>query len=187
MLWLLAMVTMAHLNSLPSPPPSPPSLSGPRRSSPNPSSPCLRPEEKLGALVYLVREVVEANQPTILFAATRHHVEYLHNLFNQEGIPAACVFGAMDQVGGGAGRGGGIWEAGGSRAGTGRDGGGRVGFQHSERTPLNVPLSPLPPTMRRRRARSTWPSSAPRRSTCSSRPTSPRAVSISRSLTTSST
>ena len=51
-----------------------------------------------------MREVVEANQPTILFAATRHHVEYLHNLFNQEGIPAACVFGAMDQVnGGGAG------------------------------------------------------------------------------------
>ena len=58
----------------------------------------LRPEEKLGALVYLVREVVDANQQTIMFAATRHHVEYLHNLFNAEGIPAACVFGSMDQT-----------------------------------------------------------------------------------------
>ncbi|GAX82476.1 hypothetical protein CEUSTIGMA_g9903.t1 [Chlamydomonas eustigma] len=58
----------------------------------------VRPEEKLGALVYLVREVVDANQPTIMFVATRHHVEFLHNLFNQEGIPAACVFGSMDQT-----------------------------------------------------------------------------------------
>ena len=58
----------------------------------------VRPEEKMGALLYLVREIVSTNEPTILFAATRHHVEYLHTLFNHEGIPAACVYGSMDQT-----------------------------------------------------------------------------------------
>ena len=49
--------------------------------------------------MYLVREVLPAGQLTILFASTRHHVEFLHTLFNKAGIPAACVHGSMDQVG----------------------------------------------------------------------------------------
>eukprot|EP00798_Chlamydomonas_sp_ICE-L_P023792 gene23792-9354_t len=58
----------------------------------------LREEDKLGALMYLLREVVAKDESTIMFVATRHHVEYLHNLMNIENIPAACVFGSMDQT-----------------------------------------------------------------------------------------
>lgn len=59
---------------------------------------CPRPEEKLGALLHLVRDVVTPEQPTILFTATRHHVEYLYNMLSKEGIGCACVFGSMDQT-----------------------------------------------------------------------------------------
>ena len=36
--------------------------------------------------------------PTLVFAATRHHVEYLHTLLGLEGLQTACVYGQMDQV-----------------------------------------------------------------------------------------
>lgn len=55
-------------------------------------------EDKLASLLYLIREVVPASQLTILFAATRHHVEFLHNLLTREGIACGCVFGTMDQT-----------------------------------------------------------------------------------------
>lgn len=58
----------------------------------------VRKEEKLGALLHLLRDMVAADQLTILFAATRHHVEYLHALCARENIPSACVYGSMDQV-----------------------------------------------------------------------------------------
>lgn len=58
----------------------------------------VRAGDKLAALLHLVREVVSANQLTILFASTRHHVEFLYNLMEIEKIPAACVFGTMDQT-----------------------------------------------------------------------------------------
>ena len=34
-----------------------------------------------------------------MFASTRHHVEMLHTILEGEGVAAACVYGAMDQVG----------------------------------------------------------------------------------------
>lgn len=33
-----------------------------------------------------------------MFASTRHHVEMLHAILEGEGVAAACVYGAMDQV-----------------------------------------------------------------------------------------
>ncbi|GLI58727.1 hypothetical protein VaNZ11_000480 [Volvox africanus] len=57
-----------------------------------------RMEDKLAALLHLVREVVPAKQLTILFTATRHHAEFLYNLLLKEGVDAACVFGSMDQT-----------------------------------------------------------------------------------------
>jgi hypothetical protein len=57
-----------------------------------------RDDDKLAALLFLLREVVPADRLTIVFAATRHHVEFLHILLAREGIDAACVFGAMDQT-----------------------------------------------------------------------------------------
>lgn len=52
----------------------------------------------MAALMHLVKEQLPADQLTIIFVATRHHVEYLSILFAKENIPAACVFGSMDQV-----------------------------------------------------------------------------------------
>ncbi len=63
----------------------------------------VRHDDKVPALLQLVREVLPADQLTIVFAATRHHVEYLANLMARENIPAACVYGSMDQVGAGGG------------------------------------------------------------------------------------
>lgn len=57
-----------------------------------------RPADKLGALIYLVREVLPAKQLTILFTATRHHVEFLHGLLTREGIESVPVYGTMDQT-----------------------------------------------------------------------------------------
>ena len=58
----------------------------------------LRHEDKDAALLWLLREVVAPGAPTLVFAATRHHVEYLHTLLGLDGIQTACVYGQMDQV-----------------------------------------------------------------------------------------
>lgn len=42
----------------------------------------VKPDEKIGALIYLLREVVAKQQQTIVFAATRHHVEYITQLLH---------------------------------------------------------------------------------------------------------
>ncbi|KAK9865158.1 hypothetical protein WJX84_010261 [Apatococcus fuscideae] len=58
----------------------------------------LRNEDKLAGLVWLLREVIPVGQPTLVFVATRHHVELLHALLAQEELDAACVYGTMDQT-----------------------------------------------------------------------------------------
>lgn len=57
-----------------------------------------REDDKLAALLYLLREVVPQNQLTIVFTSTRHHVEFLYNLLQKKGIDCGCVFGTMDQT-----------------------------------------------------------------------------------------
>ena len=59
--------------------------------------PC-RQEDKPGALLWLLQEVVPQGSPTLIFTATRHHVEFLHNLLTKEGLHTVCVYGQMDQV-----------------------------------------------------------------------------------------
>ena len=60
---------------------------------------CLcRKEDKLAALIWLLREVVREEEPTIVFTSTRHHVEFLFTVLQAAGVSAACVYGAMDQV-----------------------------------------------------------------------------------------
>jgi ATP-dependent RNA helicase DDX54/DBP10 len=78
----------------------------------------VRAEDKPAALLWLVREVVPQQQLTLVFAATRHHVEFLHQLLTKEGVNAACVYGSMDQVG---------WVC---SLGTGREG--AVGHTHQQ-------------------------------------------------------
>lgn len=38
----------------------------------------VRPEERVAALLVLLKNVIDQKQQTVVFAATKHHVEYLH-------------------------------------------------------------------------------------------------------------
>lgn len=58
-----------------------------------------RQEDKTAALLWLLQEAIAEGSPTLIFTATRHHVEFLHTLLTREGIKSACVYGQMDQVG----------------------------------------------------------------------------------------
>ncbi|GLU16619.1 hypothetical protein SLE2022_330440 [Rubroshorea leprosula] len=57
----------------------------------------LRQEEKLAALLYLVREQISSDQQTLIFVSTKHHVEFLNILFREEGIEPSVCYGDMDQ------------------------------------------------------------------------------------------
>ena len=57
----------------------------------------VRSQEKLAAFVYLMREVVPVDDMTIVFAATRHHCELLHELLGAASIDNVVIYGSMDQ------------------------------------------------------------------------------------------
>ncbi|PON34454.1 hypothetical protein TorRG33x02_353320, partial [Trema orientale] len=57
----------------------------------------LRQEEKLAALLYLVREQISSDEQTLIFVSTKHHVEFLNILFREEGIEPSVCYGEMDQ------------------------------------------------------------------------------------------
>ncbi|KAL6079659.1 ATP-dependent RNA helicase DDX54 [Balamuthia mandrillaris] len=58
----------------------------------------VRPQEKTPALLYLLKTVVPPQQQTIVFVATRHHCEYLHELLERADITVTMIYGAMDQT-----------------------------------------------------------------------------------------
>lgn len=41
-----------------------------------------RPEEKLAVLLCLLKNVIKSDSQTVIFAATQHHVEYIHQVGN---------------------------------------------------------------------------------------------------------
>ena len=57
----------------------------------------MRPEEKIGALLVLLRHRVKKDEQTIIFTATRHHVEFLGDVLQQSGYTVSPIFGQMDQ------------------------------------------------------------------------------------------
>ena len=56
----------------------------------------VRSEEKIAALLYLVREQIGSEEQTIVFVSTKHHVEFLNILFREEGIEPSVSYGDMD-------------------------------------------------------------------------------------------
>ncbi len=53
---------------------------------------------KDAALLYLLKNVINpAQELTIVFAATKHHVEYLQELLKSYGYPVGYIYGSMDQ------------------------------------------------------------------------------------------
>ncbi|RKO99167.1 hypothetical protein CXG81DRAFT_14893, partial [Caulochytrium protostelioides] len=55
-------------------------------------------ESKEAALLYMLNHVIPKNEQTILFAATKHHVEYLHALVRATGMNCAHIHGGLDQT-----------------------------------------------------------------------------------------
>ena len=57
----------------------------------------VRMEEKSAALLVLLHKIIDINlQQTIVFASTRHHVEFLHDLLQHCGMESVVIYGSMD-------------------------------------------------------------------------------------------
>jgi ATP-dependent RNA helicase DDX54/DBP10 len=55
-------------------------------------------EEKEAALLHTLNNVIPHDQFTIIFVATKHLVEYIHELLTAAGISSTYIFGSLDQV-----------------------------------------------------------------------------------------
>lgn len=58
----------------------------------------MRSDEKVAALLYMLREVIPKRQQTVVFASTRHHVEWLQNVLEFEGVKVSSIYGSMDMM-----------------------------------------------------------------------------------------
>jgi len=56
----------------------------------------VRSEEKSAVLLYVCRQLIAKNKQTIIFTATRHHVEYIAGVLGAFGLPALPVYGTLD-------------------------------------------------------------------------------------------
>jgi len=55
-----------------------------------------RTESKDACLLYLLKEVMQDDEQTVIFTATRHHVEYLQILLELSNIPATYIYSNLD-------------------------------------------------------------------------------------------
>ncbi|XP_076868105.1 ATP-dependent RNA helicase DDX54 [Brachyhypopomus gauderio] len=58
----------------------------------------LRLDDKPALLLHLLRNVVKPQEQTVVFVATKHHVEYLNQLLTSEGVECAYIYSALDQT-----------------------------------------------------------------------------------------
>eukprot|EP01132_Coremiostelium_polycephalum_P006595 gene6595-8163_t len=58
----------------------------------------LRQEEKFGVLLYLLRELIDPGQLTMVFTSTKYHVEFLQILLERSGIPCTFIHGYLDPI-----------------------------------------------------------------------------------------
>lgn len=56
----------------------------------------VRPDERVAALFVLLKNCIKSNEQTIVFAATKYHVEYLHMLLENAGIPNTYIYSNLD-------------------------------------------------------------------------------------------
>ncbi|XP_076642744.1 ATP-dependent RNA helicase DDX54 [Halictus rubicundus] len=55
-----------------------------------------RPEEKLAVLLCLLKNVIKSDSQTVIFAATQHHVEYIHQVLDKSGISNTFIYSNLD-------------------------------------------------------------------------------------------
>lgn len=56
----------------------------------------VRAEEKLAALLVLLKSHIKQEEQTVVFAATKHHVEYLHKILDLVGITNTYIYSDLD-------------------------------------------------------------------------------------------
>jgi ATP-dependent RNA helicase DDX54/DBP10 len=56
----------------------------------------VRPDDKLSALLFLLQNVISNDQQTVVFTATKHHVEYIKEILVQTGIGATYIYSSLD-------------------------------------------------------------------------------------------
>ena len=54
--------------------------------------------EKDAAIIHLLRNLSDKDELTIVFTATKHHVEYLHEMLSIAHIENSYIYGALDQT-----------------------------------------------------------------------------------------
>ncbi|XP_013383468.1 ATP-dependent RNA helicase DDX54 [Lingula anatina] len=57
-----------------------------------------RADDKVSVLLYLLHNIIQPTEQTVIFAATKHHVEYLHMILTQAGITSTYTYSDLDQT-----------------------------------------------------------------------------------------
>ncbi|CAK9831646.1 ATP-dependent RNA helicase DDX54 [Anthophora retusa] len=55
-----------------------------------------RAEEKLAVMLCLLKNIIKSNSQTVIFAATMHHVEYIHQILEKAGICNTFIYSNLD-------------------------------------------------------------------------------------------
>jgi ATP-dependent RNA helicase DDX54/DBP10 len=58
----------------------------------------VREDNKASLLLHVMRSVVKASEMTVVFAATKHHLEYIKELLNHAGIDSTLIYSTLDPV-----------------------------------------------------------------------------------------
>ncbi|XP_065677758.1 ATP-dependent RNA helicase DDX54 isoform X1 [Hydra vulgaris] len=58
----------------------------------------IRPDDKLACLLYILQTSIPSDEQTIIFVATKHHVEYLQQLLTHAGINCSYIYSSLDQT-----------------------------------------------------------------------------------------
>lgn len=58
----------------------------------------VRADDKTAVLLHLLQSIIKPTEQTMIFAATRHHVEYLKTLLTLANIPCSYVYSGLDQT-----------------------------------------------------------------------------------------
>lgn len=56
------------------------------------------PAARTTVLLYLLRDIIPAEESTIVFVSTKHHAEFLQTLLGHAGVPNTYIYGSLDQT-----------------------------------------------------------------------------------------
>ncbi|CAG2185070.1 DBP10 [Mytilus edulis] len=57
-----------------------------------------REDDKASVLIHLLKNIIDQSEQTVVFAATKHHVEYLNMLLQKAGIDSTYIYSSLDQT-----------------------------------------------------------------------------------------